>query len=166
MNPPPNPTGYPTIPIIDARLTIEPPPAFFISGTTCQDGRYVPFKFTATTLSQMSSGLEFSGRAFRALTPALFTRMSTRPKCSIAASTICSQLFEFVTSPEIGIYDGPKLKSGFFKSTPTTLAPSLMNFAEQAFPMPDPAPVTKATFPVSRPFSISVLAIVCSLLSR
>jgi hypothetical protein len=42
------------------------------------------------------------------------------------------------------------------RSTATTLAPSRANAMAAARPMPLPAPVTKATLPVNRPFVVMV----------
>ena len=68
---------WPVTPEIDEMLTIEPPPAFFISGIANFMPRNVPVALTAMILSQAA----VSNRSSTALPliPASLTRMSSLP---------------------------------------------------------------------------------------
>ena len=80
---------------IDARLTIEPPPARRIAGTTC-------LATSAGPMILMSSmGLHSSGVAsipFRMKIAALFTRTWIAPKAATASAAICATLASSDTS--------------------------------------------------------------------
>src|SRR3954465_13209014 len=105
--------------------------------------------------------------------PALFTRMSTRPKVSSVEATILSALagspIESVeaiaappflvislTTPWAGPASLPQPSSATPMSLTTTLAPSSASISAMARPMPRPAPVTMATLSWTIPAMCSV----------
>ena len=78
----------------EARFTIAPMPRFFILAITKYDIIIVPFRFTRTTQSHFFSKSQSSG-AERAVTPALFITISSRPKCFILGA-LKTQVQHFV----------------------------------------------------------------------
>src|SRR5437588_446492 len=80
---------------IDARLTIAPPPALRISGTTCLATRAGPITLTSR-ICRHSSGVASMPR--RTKTAALLTRMSIRPKARDASAAIRRTLSSSATS--------------------------------------------------------------------
>ena len=69
-------------------MTMEPPlPASIIAGTAARSVRQVPVKFTPMTVSHCSS--VSSQTRPQPSTPALATRMSSRPNCSTPSATSC-----------------------------------------------------------------------------
>src|SRR5256885_7776404 len=94
--------------------------------------------------------------------PALLWRMSSRPKLSTAVASMRWMSALLATSVWTARQPSPRrLATSSWApemSAATTLAPSRWNASAVAAPMPEPAPVTTATLPSSRP------AITCSFL--
>ena len=93
----------------------------------------------------------------RLVIPALFSSTSSRPYLSTAARTIASASALSVTSP-LAVAASPPPSPIFaavssaldsLRSATTTRAPSRANASADARPIPDPPPVTRATFPSS-----------------
>src|SRR5204863_173760 len=75
-------------PMMEATLMIEPPlPSASWRLATSRQHQKRPLRFTLIVCSQSSSGVRSGNTPASAATPALFTRMSTRPKRFHAAST-------------------------------------------------------------------------------
>src|SRR5262249_2986174 len=85
-------------PAIDAILMIRPALRWMKYGTTALEVRKTDFVLTAKVRSQSSSVLLVKGRPGADAMPALFTRMSIRPKPSRVRSTIVFTSAELVTS--------------------------------------------------------------------
>ena len=132
---------------------IDPPPFFFICGTTAATPRKTPVELTAMTRSQMP----VSSKSFTALPlmPALFTRMSILPHFETVSATTEAQLASSVTFRGMKTADSPiaaatSLPSSSSMSAITTFAPSFAKRTAVARPIPDAAPVTIATLFASR----------------
>src|SRR5271157_2815960 len=138
-------------PATEERLTIEPPPVAFIARTASRQPKKVPSTLTAWTLRQ-SASVSVSILPF-VPTPALLTRMSSRPNVSTTASTTSRQRASSVTScMRVRSASGPRAaRPCSLRSVAATFAPSARNSAAVARPMPDAAPVMSATLPASRP---------------
>ncbi len=148
---------------IDATLTIAPAPRSAITGTAYLDARNAVRRLMSKARSQASSVV--STTVPSDASPMLFTRMSTVPKASTAALTIASHSAARVTSAPNTLALPPSssiicrvcsARSGC-RSTSRTLAPSRASTTAVALPVPipgpgiEPAPVTIATLPSTRP---------------
>ena len=147
----------PTRPVADAVLMIEPPPRRAARGSAYLMPRKTPRRFTATRRSNRSSSVSSSGWC-GALKPALLNTTSSRPNASTAAANIACTSAACETSACTAIASLP-ISAAADSSCPltsaqTTLAPSSANSSAEARPMPDPAPVTTATLPVSFPMTL------------
>src|SRR4051794_2541956 len=101
--------------------------------------------------------------------PAQLSIASSCPNSATAACTAASRSDSLVTSQCTGTTSPPTSAAVSFSaplmSAATTFAPSRANTFTDALPIPDPAPVTTATFPSSSPIASSPL-LTGGLLSR
>ena len=109
-----------------------------------------PLRFVSSTASQSASLMRISNPS--RVTPALLTRMSTRPvsprifsaaaatAAASATSTACAQAF----LPTARTSSATFRAFSAVRETQATSAPSAANFKAMARPMPRPAPVTTA----------------------
>ena len=127
------------MPATEATLTIAAPRG--IRGSACLQHRNVPRALTANAFSQSSSAM--SGvRSVLASTPAQLTRMCTSgPTASNSARTDDSSATSVRTNRPTS-----RLSLRF---AITTSAPSSASRRATARPMPEPPPVTTATFPAN-----------------
>src|SRR6266853_5780335 len=77
-------------------LTIAPPPALRIEGTTARIPRYEPVRLMSITWRQAAGSVSAIGP--KRTTPALLTSTETGPKASSAARTVAAQSLSLVTS--------------------------------------------------------------------
>src|SRR3954453_11286390 len=99
--------------------------------------------------------------------PAQFSIASRPPNSSTAACTAASRSGSLVTSQCNGSTSPPTSEAVSFSaplmSTATTFAPSRAKTFTDALPIPEPAPVTTATFPSSSPIGCSLPVDPCSV---
>ena len=115
------------------------------------------------TLRNSSGSSRVAGYAVP--TPALLTRMSTRPSCSTVASTSAWQSSGLETSVLTAIARRPVSSTSFFVSSrrsarrapSATSAPASASAFANATPSPDEAPVTIATLSSSRKRSSTLI---------
>src|SRR6516162_4763839 len=144
--------GLPSLPAIEAMLTMRP---YFRSRmllTTALQHRTGPTTLTDSTFSQ--SSLE-SSQSLPALPvmPALLTRISTGPAWSRTSSTAVSTSASQVTSPATAcppMASATRWAAAALRSKTPTFAPAAASRRQIASPMPCPPPVTKATLPSRR----------------
>ena len=79
----------PVSPMIEEMFTIRPDPRSIMCGRTACDMKKAPDRLTSITLCQSSSVI-FS-TVLSIVIPALLTRMSSRPCCSITSATVRRQ---------------------------------------------------------------------------
>src|SRR5580700_9517879 len=110
----------------------------------------------ALTLSPSSRsrvGSSTSRKACGRLTPALLTRMSTRPRLAKASRTaserVTSSRSGRALRPPATISAATSSSSPWVRLTSTSSAPAAASASATARPMPRPAPVTSAIFPSS-----------------
>src|SRR3954463_14515876 len=116
-------------PAPEEMLTMRPPPAAFIPGTTARVHTNVLVRFASTTARQSASDTASTGWwTWPTTPPAQLTSTSTRPSSATSASTAA----ESVTSH-------------CSRSTPCTGSPSAASAAAMAAPIPCAVPVTSAT---------------------
>ena len=146
-------------------LMMRPPPTLRISGMERRIRRTAPHTFRSKSYSHSSSVTSSKGLARE--TPALLTRMSTRPKLSRAVCTTRSALSGWETSadrgstiPSVAVRMSMAASSSFSwpRATITTRAPSSAMRCAAALPMPSLPPVTMATLSVS-PRSITLTSL-------
>src|SRR5690348_9336419 len=142
--------GWPTQLEIEAKLTIAPPPAFFMPSTACLVTREVPTTFTPSERFQSSTD---ASMPFRTKVAALFTKISTRPKAfnvsvviffaasSLEISALITRTFPFSFLISAAVFWAAAASI----STTTTFAPSSAKRSAVERPMPEPAPVIIAT---------------------
>src|SRR6187200_478635 len=130
--------GLPSLPAIDARLTIRPQPRSTMPGTTARHRWKVPSTLTSKVRRHSSSDSSQSGR-FGPTTPALLTRTSTVPTAATARST-CS------VSATSTRWSAPSARSRV-----TTRRPSARSRSTQAAPRPLIPPVTTAVRTTTEP---------------
>src|SRR5215475_11775827 len=136
---------------MDAMLTMLPLRRGIISRATRCRQKKTPLALTRMMRSQSASVRSMMWA--RRVTPALFTRMSTRSKVATARSTIRSMAPRSPTSASRARLLGPAAPtasaaawaSAPSMSTATTCAPAWARAMATARPMPFPAPVTMAT---------------------
>ena len=150
--------GTPTSPAADAVLTMAPPPCPSIWRTS-----YFMHSHTPVTLTAIVRSKSFWVQAVVDLPlpsiPALLNAQSSRPYASTARPTIASTSAEFETSARTNVAAPPAAVTCSTVSWPpasvtsatTTLAPSRAKTSAAARPIPDPPPVTSATFPSTLP---------------
>jgi hypothetical protein len=85
--------------------TIEPPPAFFIAGTTAWMPLKAPVRLTATIFSQPAGDYWSIGAA--PAMPALFRSTSSLPSLSTAVATAAVHSSALVTSRWTYVAGGP-----------------------------------------------------------
>src|SRR2546428_60078 len=123
----------PEKPMIDARLTIEPPPRFFMYGIAVRAQMKLAFGSRSSPWSHSSPVSPVA--LLRTARPALFTRISMPPYCFSTSPRACTTAFSSVTSQPVAM------------SRIATLAPACSKSRAVAAPMPLAPPVTTATFP-------------------
>ncbi len=119
----------------------------------------VPSTFTSTT-ERSASGSSSHGSA-KCVTPALFTRPSTRPNADAHSSTSAVATDGSVTDPVCATASPPAstieaaTSAAFSTSFTTTRAPDAAACRAYASPNPRPAPVTITALPSRIPTSTS-----------
>ena len=145
------------MPAPDAMLMMEPPPLRSMAGMAYLQQRKTPFRLVSMVMSHTGSSISASG-GVRMRTAAALTSTSRRPNwetaaltmasiwsalevstCTNKASPPCSPMRRTVSSPPDRL-----------RSATTTRAPSSTKRSEVRRPMPEDAPVTKATLSLSR----------------
>src|SRR5881628_3406217 len=139
-----------------------PPPRVTIAGTAACVARNIDLRSTPMTRSHSSS--DVSSKSLRDSIPTLLWRMSSPPHCSTAVWTIAAHSAARVTSAAWAIASPPSARispalssaRSFTWSTQRTRAPSRAKRMAAALPFPrpgprEPAPVTIAILPLSRP---------------
>src|SRR6266436_2123741 len=147
--------SWPTRPEMDEMLTMAPPPPCRMAGTACFMPRNTPLALMLMRVSH-ADVLRVSGSC-DPLIPALFTRMSSRPKAPVAVRTASCQSSSLDTSsftncalpPSALIFDVTCRPSASMTSATTTIAPSRAKRTASLSPMPWAPPVIIATFPPS-----------------
>ena len=133
-------------------LMMRPPPTLRISGMHFRISRMAPQTFSSKSDSQSSSDTSSKGLAME--TPALLTRMSTRPNWSSAVPTTRSGVSRSMTSAERGTTTpsvavrmswAARSSTSWRRATMMTLAPSSAMRMAANLPMPSLPPVTMAT---------------------
>src|SRR6516162_722085 len=143
--------SWPVMPEIDEMLTIDPPPAAFMTGIANFMPRKTPRALTAISRSHAA----VSNRSSTALpeSPASLTRMSSRLNSARVASTAARHSASFVTSRRrkiaapfaCVISPTTFLPSSSSISATATLAPSRAKIRAMLAPMPEAPPVISAT---------------------
>ena len=127
---------------------------FIITGETACIKLNADFKFTLITISHWASDIRII-RPSRVI-PALFTKMSMRPKSfTISVTTLCVsskfaafEAYPFTFTPKAAISASVAFAlSSMAKSVNAISAPSFANLIAIALPIPRAAPVITATFP-------------------
>src|SRR5580765_3533271 len=137
-----------TLAAVEAVLTMRPPRASIIDGTTAWQQNSMLFRFTSSTRRQstgLTSRMDIEGKA----TPALFTRTSIEPYAWRTAVTIASTDARWLTSaanaaawpPTRRIASTVSSALRLLTSATATRAPCRANVSAAARPMPEPAPV-------------------------
>src|SRR3989449_964372 len=139
-----------------------PPARATIAGTAACVARNIDLRSTPMTRSHSSS--DVSSKSLRDSIPTLLWRMSRPPHCSTAVWTIAAHSAARVTSAAWAIASPPSARisralssaRSFTWSAQRTLAPSRAKRMAVALPFPrpgprEPAPVTIAILPASRP---------------
>src|ERR1035441_362432 len=140
---------------IEARLTIEPPPAWRIAGTTCLATKAGPMMLMSS-IGRHSSGV--ASIPLRMKIAALFTRTWIAPKAATASAAMCATLASSDTSVRTNSAFPPAWLICWAAARPvdssrsaiTTAAPSSANRSAVARPIPAPAPVITATLAFNR----------------
>ena len=143
----------------DEMLTIAPPPAATMCGTTSLLRRNADVTLKRKAISNDRSLVAVN--ALGSDPPALLSRMSMRPNSSTTRATRCSSCSVTVTSVATAIARLPIVRtsaaiasmSAWVRAAHATSAPASANARAQPAPMPLPAPVTIATRPSSRNWS-------------
>ena len=91
-------TGLALLPPIDEKVTIDPPPAFFICGITARAQLNVPFTFTSKTKSKSSSEISSRSLGVPSEPPAAAIKTSTLPSAFANSFTAASTDLESRTS--------------------------------------------------------------------
>src|SRR3972149_11854164 len=152
-------------PAREAVLTMTPPPRRRIAGTAASVPAMTAHRLTAMVRSHLSRGAS-GKRGQPAFMPALLCRMSIPPNVSSVKATICSTSAQRVTSVCTNAARLPASSTSRTVSRPpasstsamATAAPACTRAMAVARPMPEPPPVTRATFP-SRSFTSPLLAL-------
>src|SRR3984893_10257492 len=135
---------------------IEPPPPAIMRGKAARLSRNEPVRLTASTRSQ-SARLVSRTVPLGSYGAAPLTRISNRPKASCAAataarlspSTATTQRRAIARSPAFWTRRAVSSADRRSMSQHATAAPTSTNAREIARPIPPPAPLTRATLPVS-----------------
>src|SRR4051812_26385309 len=131
----------PEKPMIEARLTMAPPPRFFMYGMAVREHRKTALRLRSIT--SCHSALVSSVAGLRFARAALFTRRSMPPCSRSACANACMTARSSVTSQPL------------VTSSETTLAPWPAKSRTVAAPMPRAPPVTMATLPSRRRSSMA-----------
>ena len=134
-------------------LMMRPPPCLRMWPIARRARRIAPKSLRSKSACQVSSVTDSNTPV--AEVPALLTRISMRPKASIAPATTRAQSSARLTSACIGATLPPAAticaatasSNSRPRATMTTLAPSAANITAVALPIPWVPPVTMATFP-------------------
>ena len=140
--------GCPASAAVDAVFTMAPPPASSRAGMAARQQAKVPVRLTASTRSQVSKSCSWV-RAVRRI-PATLATTWRAPNRSTAVATAASETAGSLTSPVTSTTASPARSHLVATSRATTCAPSATSRSTVARPMPDAAPVTRATFPANR----------------
>src|SRR5437867_7251267 len=143
------------MPEMDEMLTMAPPPPCRMAGTACFMPRNTPLALMFRRVSH-ADVLRVSG-SWEPLIPALFTRMSSRPKAPVVVRTASCQSSSLDTSsftncalpPSALIFAATCRPSASMTSATTTIAPSRAKRTASLWPIPWAPPVIIATFPPS-----------------
>ena len=165
----------PCWPTTDEMFTIRPEPRSSMCSRAGLDMKNAPDRFTWMTLFQSSSLILRTGRS--AVMPALLTRMSRRPCCSMTSWTERRQssgeeTLPWWIEPLVPASSISLQKVSAFSRLPAypaaTTAPCDARLRQIARPIPRVPPVTKATRPVSffPAASISAARFVAMLMLR
>src|SRR3984957_17849902 len=149
--------AMPTTAATDPWLMIDPAPAATIKRAATWEHTKVPLALTAKHRSQSSSVASITDPLL--FTPALLYSTSTRPYSSVtfwkAAPTWVisetSALTARARPPASAISSAVSMAASATRSTTAAAAPSRANRVAAARPIPEPAPVTTATWPLSLP---------------
>src|SRR5688572_30262403 len=139
---------------IDAIFRMTPPPCRTMSGTAARVHRNTPFTFTRYRRSNSVSAV--CSMLPTCATPALLIRRSMRLLRAAIASNVeltaapsdTSHADPSAVPPERTISAAVSFAASPSRSSTTTCAPWRPKSVEIARPMPDPPPVTTATFPL------------------
>src|SRR3954467_12098580 len=131
----------PEKPMIEARLTMAPPPRFFMYGTAVRAQRKTAL--TLRSITGCHSSRVSPVARWRFAPPGLFTRKSMPPCSRSACANACMIARSSVTSQPV------------VTSSDTTLAPCPAKSRTVAAPMPRAPPVTRATLPSKRRSSMA-----------
>src|SRR6267142_48519 len=150
----------PVIPAPEEILTIAPPPAWRIEGTTARMPRYDPVRLISITWRHAAGSVSAIGP--KRTMPALLTSTETGPKASSAAATVAAHSASLVTSRWEKIACSPSSPASFRPSPSstsaiTTFAPSATKPRAWLAPNPRAPPVT-ITVRLSKRFMIDALA--------
>src|SRR5579863_1290572 len=138
--------------VADVMLIMRPRPEPFSIGKQAVTVLNTPVTFTAKTFSHSSTLKSSNGPRVTVVNrPALLTRMSSPPNLTFAAATAASTCWSLVTSmtapkrrPSLDLHSAAN--SSLSRISPaTTLQPRVNKPLASSSPIPDPAPVTKAT---------------------
>src|SRR5262245_14628948 len=140
---------------IEPRLTIAPPPALRISGTTCFETSATPTTLTSRIRFHSSTVASIPRRT---KTAALLTRILIWLNAFTAWPTIRTMLASSATSvstnsarpPREMIPSATARPFSTLTSAMTTAAPARPKTSQVALPIPSAPPVTMATFPFKR----------------
>src|SRR5262245_26233792 len=144
------PPSVPSTPSMLAMFTRLPVFCSTMCTSACLQTRNVPVRLTRTTRSHSAASSRWIGPP--PATPAAFSTTSRRPWSRTIPSTASRIEGSSATSAMRTSPSGPASRS-----TPATLAPSSANRRAHARPIPDAAPVTRATLPSRRPTTICSL---------
>src|SRR5579864_4173950 len=138
---------------MDEILMMLPEPRWHIPGATRRVSRNALFRFTSIILSNCPSSMARQC-PWATFVAALFTRMSICPKSFVTLSTSRARSSGFPTWQANGTTRLPNSRATIFRVSclrpqMISVAPSLVNTAAMALPMPRLPPVTIATFPSS-----------------
>ena len=146
----------PTVPRIEQRLTIEPPPEAAISGPRCFMPSHTPVESTDITASQCST--VSSSTVARLPMPALLTSPSSRPCSRWISSATSSHCASSATSslavrcrPGVPVSSSARVwHACSSRSVSTRWAPSSASRSAIARPSPPVAPVRNTTLSLIR----------------
>jgi len=133
------------MPIIDAMLMIEPPlPSASMRLPTSWAQAKAPSRLTDMVAANASAGTRSGIMPASIEAPALFTRMSTRPKRASAASTMAATSLLFVTShrtTSVLLAESPRLawtalSLSSLRAASTTFAPAVASASAKVTPRP------------------------------
>src|SRR4051794_34864 len=151
------PGVQPDMPVGEPVMTTAPlPDVALIAATPCLQVRYIPVRLTPTISSHTDFGRvpTLPSRSPEKM-PALEQTMSSLPyratislnAASTPASSLTSTVMAIASPPSLVMLSTVCLAPSALRSRTATLQPSSPRRWAAAWPMPEPAPVTAATFP-------------------